>query len=66
VPLVPIALIGTREVLAMGSSVFHRGAVRLRIGDPIQTRGAILKERGRLTAEARERIVRMLGGEAEN
>ena len=60
VPLVPIALIGTREVLAMGSGTFHRGAVRLRIGDPIPTQGLVLKDRGRLTADARERVVEML------
>jgi 1-acyl-sn-glycerol-3-phosphate acyltransferase len=60
VPLVPIALIGTREVLAMGSAVFHRGAVRLRIGDPMPTHGLVLKDRGQLTADARERVVEML------
>jgi 1-acyl-sn-glycerol-3-phosphate acyltransferase len=61
VPLVPIALVGTREVLAMGSAVFHRGAVRLRIGDPIPTKGLVLKDRERVTNEARERIVEMIG-----
>jgi 1-acyl-sn-glycerol-3-phosphate acyltransferase len=60
VPLVPIAVIGTREVLAMGSAVFHRAPVRLRIGDPIPTRGMLLKDRARLTAQARERIVEMI------
>ena len=60
VPLVPIALIGTREVLPMGSGIFHGGPVRLRIGDPIPTHGLILKDRGRLTADARERVVQMM------
>lgn len=59
-PLVPIALIGTREVLAMGSATFHRGPVRLVIGDPISTEGLALKDRGRLTEQARERVVDML------
>jgi len=62
VPLVPIALIGTREVLPMHGKVFRSGKVRLRIGDPIPTRGMILKDRERLTNEARERIVAMLEG----
>ena len=62
VPLVPIALTGTRDILAMGSAVFRRGVVRLRIGDPIPTKGLILKDRERLTQEARERIVEMLEG----
>jgi 1-acyl-sn-glycerol-3-phosphate acyltransferase len=60
VPLVPIALTGTRDVMAMGSAVLRRGVVHLRIGDPIPTAGLILKDRERLTNEARERIVEML------
>lgn len=60
VPLVPIALIGTRDVLAMGSAVFRRRAVRLRIGDPIPTKGLILKDRERLTREARERVMKLI------
>lgn len=63
VPVVPIALIGTREILAYGSAVFRSGPVRLRIGDPIPTRGLILKDRERLTNEVRERIVEMLKGQ---
>jgi 1-acyl-sn-glycerol-3-phosphate acyltransferase len=60
VPLVPLALVGTRETLAMGSAVFRRGTVRLRIGDPIPTKGLTLKDRERLTLEARERVVEMI------
>jgi len=61
-PLVPIALIGTREILAMGSAVFRSGRVHLHIGDPIPTKGLVLKDRERLTDAARERIVEMLEG----
>jgi 1-acyl-sn-glycerol-3-phosphate acyltransferase len=63
-PLVPIALIGTRDVLAMGSMTFHRGAVRLRIGDPIPTEGLTLRDRQELTEVAREQVAAMLKGEA--
>ena len=61
VPLVPIALSGTREIMAVGSAVFRPGVVRLRIGEPIPTEGLILKDRERLTDEAREQITKMLG-----
>lgn len=62
-PLVPLALIGTRDVLAMGSSVFHPGQrVRLRIGDPIPTTGLILRDRGSVTEACREQIADMLQG----
>ena len=60
VPIVPIALIGTREVLAMHSRVFHSGPVTLRIGDPIETKDLKLSDRGELTATVREKIVSML------
>jgi 1-acyl-sn-glycerol-3-phosphate acyltransferase len=63
VPIVPIALTGTRAVMAMGSAVFRRGVVRLQIGDPIPTDGLTLKDRERLTTDARARIVEMLEGQ---
>ena len=62
VPLVPLALIGTREVLAMHSAVFHPGRrVVLRIGEPIPTAGLGLRDRKELTDLVRARIVEMLG-----
>jgi 1-acyl-sn-glycerol-3-phosphate acyltransferase len=59
VPIVPIALIGTREILAMGSSTFHRGPVTLRIGDPIPTAHLTLRDREALTECSRKQIVAM-------
>ena len=63
VPIVPIALVGTRRILAMGSATFHSGPVKVRISEPIPTGGMSLRDRGELTATIRERIVSMLGGE---
>jgi 1-acyl-sn-glycerol-3-phosphate acyltransferase len=60
VPVVPVTLEGTREVLAFGSATFRRGHVTLRIGDPILTRDMILPQRGELTAAIRGKIVEML------
>ena len=66
VPLLPIVLIGTREVLAMGSPVFHPfRRVTLRIGDPISTEGLTLGDRGRLTEAVRGQIVAMLATPTE-
>ena len=56
----PMALVGTREILAMHSATFHAGPVTLRIGDPISTDGMKLSDRGEVTAEIRRRIVAML------
>ncbi|MGH9614437.1 MAG: lysophospholipid acyltransferase family protein [Bryobacteraceae bacterium] len=60
VPIVPVALNGTREILPFGSGHIRAGAVRMRVGDPIPTGGLTLKDRGRLMQEARSRIVEML------
>jgi 1-acyl-sn-glycerol-3-phosphate acyltransferase len=61
VPLVPVALIGTRAILPMHSLTFHRGPVKVRIGQPIPADGLTTQERGELTAQARRKIVEMLG-----
>lgn len=63
VPLVPIGLKGTREVLAFGSAHIRGGHVTMRIGEPVPTKGLALHERVRLTAELRERIVALTEGQ---
>jgi 1-acyl-sn-glycerol-3-phosphate acyltransferase len=60
VPLVPIAIIGTREILAMGSSTFRSGKVRIRIGEPIPTTGLALPARRELTQTVGARIEAMI------
>lgn len=60
VPIVPMAIRGTREILAMHSSTFHRGKVTLRIGDPIPTTGMTLQDRKSLTEAVRSQVVAML------
>jgi 1-acyl-sn-glycerol-3-phosphate acyltransferase len=62
-PLVPVALIGTRDILAMHSATFHRGRVRVRIGEPICTEGLTTHQRADVIEKARRQIVEMLGGE---
>jgi len=59
-PLVPIALVGAREILPMGSGTVRPGRVKLRIGDPIPTVGMTTQNRGSLTEAAREQVVKML------
>ena len=59
VPVVPVALIGTRRILPMGSATFGRGPVRLRIGDPISTADLTSRDRQSLTEAVRDRIASM-------
>jgi 1-acyl-sn-glycerol-3-phosphate acyltransferase len=60
VPLVPIALKGTREVLPFGSGVVNPGTVAMCIGDPIPTSQASTHDRARLTEELRQRIAALI------
>jgi 1-acyl-sn-glycerol-3-phosphate acyltransferase len=59
VPLVPVGLKGTREVLPYGSGNIRGGPVVLRIGDPIPTDQATLRDRVHLTELLRERIIKL-------
>jgi 1-acyl-sn-glycerol-3-phosphate acyltransferase len=60
VPVVPLAISGTREILAMHSARFHRGSVTVRIGDPIPTAGLTLHDRKGITEMARGVVVGLL------
>jgi 1-acyl-sn-glycerol-3-phosphate acyltransferase len=60
VPLVPVALLGPRQILPMGSIIVRRGRVKLRIGEPIPTAGMTLKDRDTLSEAARAQVTRML------
>ena len=61
VPIIPIGLTGTRDIVAMGSAIVRRGTVTLRVGDPISTEGLSLKDRQKLTDEVRERVQALIG-----
>jgi 1-acyl-sn-glycerol-3-phosphate acyltransferase len=59
-PVIPIAMTGTREVLPMGSLQIMSGIVELRIGDPIPTASLTLKDRATLTQTMHDRVADLL------
>jgi 1-acyl-sn-glycerol-3-phosphate acyltransferase len=59
-PLVPIAIVGVRNVLPMHSHHVRPGRVTLRIGDPIPTAPLKSHDRLALTDQARQSIIAML------
>lgn len=59
-PLIPMALIGTRELLPMHSGHFRPGAVRLVIGEPIETTGYTVRQTELLTARLQSEISRLI------
>jgi 1-acyl-sn-glycerol-3-phosphate acyltransferase len=60
VPVIPIALCGTRDILPMHSLHVRPGRVVVRIGDPIDVAAMSLRDREALTARIRADIVAML------
>jgi 1-acyl-sn-glycerol-3-phosphate acyltransferase len=61
VPLVPVVIDGTWELLPNKTSCFVPSEIEVRIGAPIAPAGHDLKSRGQLTAEAQERVAVLLG-----
>jgi 1-acyl-sn-glycerol-3-phosphate acyltransferase len=59
-PIVPMALVGMREKLPMGSIHLRSGEVKLRIGKPIPTEGLKLHDREALTQRVYGEIASML------
>ncbi len=60
VPIVPVAIKGTREIIPMGTIRMVPGKVQLRIGKPIPTKDLTSKDRGTLNAQVREQVAAML------
>jgi len=60
VPVVPIGIIGTRELLPMRSFHVRPHPVTLRIGDPIPTDGLKLDARGELNQELRCQVEKLI------
>ncbi len=56
VPLVPMALIGTWELLPIHSSQIHPVPVTLVVSEPIETKGMTMKQADALTATLQQRI----------
>jgi 1-acyl-sn-glycerol-3-phosphate acyltransferase len=61
VPVVPVGLIGTRQVLPMNSLLVRGGPVTLRVGDPIPTDGRRVHDHEALTRQLRARVWDLAG-----
>jgi 1-acyl-sn-glycerol-3-phosphate acyltransferase len=61
VPLVPVAMIGVRDVLPLGSGFVVGGPVKVKIGDPIPAGGLTLHDRAALTQQLRDAVMELCG-----
>jgi 1-acyl-sn-glycerol-3-phosphate acyltransferase len=62
VPVVPVAIVGLRELLPMGSGHIRSGRVTVRIGTPIPTTGMKLDAREELTVRMYDAVAAMTKG----
>jgi 1-acyl-sn-glycerol-3-phosphate acyltransferase len=65
-PILPVAIHGTYDVLHANAKRVTPGRVTLRVGTPISTEGLTVRDKGRLLEESREQITRMLYGGANS
>jgi 1-acyl-sn-glycerol-3-phosphate acyltransferase len=59
VPMVPMALIGTHELLPIHTNQFYPVPITLAIGEPIETTGYTMRQVDELTARLRDEICRL-------
>jgi 1-acyl-sn-glycerol-3-phosphate acyltransferase len=65
VPIVPVAVVGSREIMAKGATRVRPGLVTVRIGTPIPTEGSTIRDRNRLLQESWDAVF-ALKGEGEH
>jgi 1-acyl-sn-glycerol-3-phosphate acyltransferase len=59
IPVVPMGLIGTREVLPMHHGAIKSVPVEVVFGEPIETAGLTMKDRGRLNQKMQDEVARL-------
>jgi 1-acyl-sn-glycerol-3-phosphate acyltransferase len=59
VPIVPMAIIGTHELLPIHTSVFHPVPVTLAVGEPIPTTGYTARQMDELTQKVKDEIAKL-------
>ena len=60
VPIVPVGIVGARELLPMGSGHLKSGSILVRVGDPISTEGMEASDRMELTLRLHQEVSRLM------
>jgi 1-acyl-sn-glycerol-3-phosphate acyltransferase len=63
-PIVPVAIKGTYDVMRAGALKIRSGPVTITLTPPIETAGVSVRDKEKLSQEARSRIERLLFGDA--
>lgn len=60
VPVVPVAILGTHEILPKGKLLAKPGKVKIRVGDPIETSGYTVKQKHELAELLHGKVAELL------
>jgi 1-acyl-sn-glycerol-3-phosphate acyltransferase len=60
VPLVPVAIMGTHEILAKGKCMVRSGSIAIRVGKPIDTRAFTLKQKQELAETVQQAVADLM------
>jgi len=63
VPIVPVGLVGSRAIMPKGSFRIRRGAIVVRVGEPISVVGMKHADRDRLRDTVWDAVAQLRGGE---
>ena len=63
VPIIPVGLVGSRPIMPKGSFRIRKGAITVRVGEPISVAGMEHADRDRLRDAARDAVAQLRGGE---
>jgi 1-acyl-sn-glycerol-3-phosphate acyltransferase len=63
VPIVPVAVVGSRDIMPKGRFRVQKGEITLRIGNPIPTEGSTIRDRNRLLKASWNAIADLKGDE---
>ncbi len=62
VPVVPVGISGTFEILPKGKLFARPGKVTIRVGHPVETKDYTVKQKHELAEKIRERVALLIGG----
>ena len=64
IPIVPVSILGSRELAPKGDMMIKRGTIRLKVGNPVATEGRDISDRNELVKEIRNVVIKNMAYES--
>jgi 1-acyl-sn-glycerol-3-phosphate acyltransferase len=66
IPVVPVAITGSREIMPKGGWAVRSGTITVRFGEPILTKGLTIDDRNTLTTSAFSAVAGLMDEDVED